>query len=135
MATGCEKQETVLLERLSGDWHYEAEENGVTEDIWLSFTAAGTFEMYQKIGEGPYWYSNGEFTLDPDSMTLSGIYSDRYPWRYTYRISIGGSTLDMTAVEAEDYKVTYSRESIPAQVRDMSLPLTKAGQPDVIPFL
>ena len=128
MAAGCQKDETRTLEQISGEWHYTATESGVTEDVYLSFSADGVFEMYQKVGDGPYWFSSGEYRLDAESMVLSGVYTDRYPWKYSYKIYVNEKTLTMTAVELEGYSVVYSRESIPAQVRQMSLPLTRSGE-------
>ena len=126
-ATGCEKPADRLIDKIVGEWHYTAEENGVTEDVWLSFGADGTFEMYQKIGEGPYWHSKGEYTADPATDILTGVYSDRYPWKYSYKVEAGTGTLQMTAVELEGHTLTYTREAIPAEVRDKSVPLTKAS--------
>ena len=125
-ATGCEKPADRLIDKIVGDWHYTAEENGVTEDIWISFGADGTFEMYQKIGEGPYWHSTGEYTADPATGILTGVYSDRYPWKYSYKVEVDSRKLEMLAVELEGYMVIYTRETIPAEVRDKSVPLTKA---------
>ena len=115
-----------MTAKLAADWHYTAQENGVAEEVWISFTADGTFEMFQKIGDGPYWYTKGEYALDSKTKVLSGIYSDRYPWKYSYKVSISDKTLEMAAVELEDYKLTYAKETIPAQVREKSLPLTKS---------
>ena len=129
-ATGCEKPADRLIDKIVGEWHYTAEENGVTEDIWISFGADGTFEMYQKIGEGPYWHSTGEYTADPATDILTGVYSARYPWKYSYKVEAGTGTLQMSAVEIEGHTVTYTREAIPAEVRDKSVPLTKADAPD-----
>jgi hypothetical protein len=126
IAVGCTKDASKVMNQLSGDWHYAAEENGVKEDIWISFSEDGTFEMFQKIGDGPYWYTKGEYALDSKTKVLSGIYSDRYPWKYSYKVSISDKTLEMAAVELEDYKLTYAKETIPAQVREKSLPLTKS---------
>lgn len=125
VATGCEKVAGPSYDFV-GDWHYTAEENGVAEDVWVSFSSEGTFEMYQKIGEGPYWYSHGEFSYDNSADILKGVYSDRYEWKYTYDISVSGNTLVMKAREVENYSVTYTKETIPAEVREKSLPLTKA---------
>lgn len=131
---GCTKDGRVVSQ-LAGDWHYTAEENGVQEDIWISFTEDGIFEMYQRVTAdvdadgnpaGAYWHSTGEFEYDADSKVLAGIYSDRYPWKYSYRIAITDKTLQMTAVELETYVVTYTRETIPSAVREKSLPLTKS---------
>ena len=125
LATGCQEKLGQSFP-FEGDWHYTAEENDVAEDVWVSFAADGTFEMYQKIGEGAYWFSHGKFTYDSESKVLSGVYSDRYPWKYTYGISVSGDSLVMTPVELEDYSVTYTKENIPSEVREKSLPLTKA---------
>ena len=114
------------MDDIVGDWHYSAEESGVKEDIWISFAADGTFGMYQKIGEGPYWFSEGEYSLDAETKVLSGVYSDRYPWKYSYKVSISDRTLVMTAVELETYVVTYEKAEIPVEVRQKSLPLTKS---------
>ena len=127
-AVSCQKDSVRILEQIAGEWHYSAVENGVSEDVYVSFTEDGLFEMYQKIGEGPYWYSAGEYALDAESMVLSGVYTDRYPWKYTYKVSVSDNTLTMSALEQEGYTVTYSRENIPASVRQMSLPLTKSEQ-------
>lgn len=125
-ATSCQKEGNSLLENLAGEWHYTAEESGVTEDVYLSFAENGTFEIYQKIGEGPYWHATGDFTLDLETSVLSGFYSDRYPWNYSYVIEVSSTTLVMKAVELEGYIQNYVREQIPAEVRDKSLPLTKS---------
>lgn len=127
-SVSCEKDENYMMEQMAGDWHYSAEENGVTEDVWVSFAADGTFEMYQKIGGGAYWYSTGEFVVGHKSGTVSGVYSDRYPWKYSYKVSVNGKKMVMTAVETDSYSVTYTRGSIPSEVRQMSLPLTRSEQ-------
>ena len=126
LGTSCQKDSDAMTAKLAADWHYTAQENGVAEEVWISFTADGTFEMFQKIGDGPYWYTKGEYALDSKTKVLSGIYSDRYPWKYSYKVSISDKTLEMAAVELEDYKLTYAKETIPAQVREKSLPLTKS---------
>ena len=125
-ALSCQKDGDRVLEQISGEWHYSATESGVAEDVYVAFSEDGTFEIYQKIGEGPYWYSTGDYKLDAESMVLSGVYTDRYPWKYTYKVSVSDKTLTMTAVEQDGHSVTYARESIPVQVRQMSLPLTKS---------
>lgn len=124
-ASSCEK-ESGVLNQLAGEWHCTVEESGVTQDVYLSLGTDGQFEMYQKTGEGPYWYSSGKYTLDTETMVLSGVYSDKYPWKYSYKVAVSASSLQMTAVENETYVVSYSKETIPAEVRAKSLPLTKS---------
>ena len=103
LGTSCQKDSDALTAKLAADWHYTAQENGVAEEVWISFTADGTFELFQKIGDGPYWYTKGEYALDSKTKVLSGIYSDRYPWKYSYKVSISDKTLEMAAVELEEY--------------------------------
>lgn len=117
-----------MMEQMAGEWHYSAEESGVAEDIWLSFSADGRFEMYQRVGEGAYWFSAGEYQADPESGVVTGVYSDRYPWKYSYKVSVNGQKMVMTALETDSYSVTYIRETIPSEVRQMSLPLTRSEQ-------
>lgn len=124
-ASSCEK-ESGVLNQLAGEWHCTVEESGVTQDVYLSLGTDGQFEMYQKTGEGPYWYSSGKYTLDTETMVLSGVYSDKYPWKYSYKVAVSASSLQMTAVENETYVVSYSKETIPAEVRAKSVPLTKS---------
>ena len=126
IATSCQKDDDRFMLNLVGQWHYAGTENGVEEDIWLELTEDGTFEMYQKIGSGPYWYSKGEYTVDLENRVLTGVYSDRYPWNYSYVIEVSSTILVMKAVELEGYIQNYVREQIPAEVRDKYLPLTKS---------
>lgn len=135
LSAGCQKIDSPIVKDLVGEWHYSATECGVEEDIYLSFHENGQFEIYQKVGEGAYWYSTGECSMDKESMVLTGVYSDRYRWKYSYKVSVGGSILTMTAQEDPSYSVTYKRESIPSEVLQMSLPLTKAGADEVQLFL
>lgn len=126
LAPACQKGGDQLVDELVGDWHCTMQESGVQTDIYLGFAADGTFQMYQKTGDGPYWASAGEYTVDAESKVLSGVYSDRYPWKYSYRISVDARSLTMTAVELDTYVVKYERTSIPEAVREKSLPLTKS---------
>lgn len=126
LSASCQKDTDRLLDTLVGDWHYSAEESGVKEDIWISFTADGTFQLYQKVGDGPYWLSTGEFTLDSQAKLLTGVYSDRYPWKYSYKIAVGAKSLTLAAVELDTYIMVCDRATVPAEVSEKALPLTKA---------
>lgn len=125
MVASCQKESASEYPFL-GEWHYEATESRVAEDVWISFLPDGTFEMYQMIGEGPYWYSTGEFTYDFAESVLSGIYSDRCPWKRSYQIVAGQKTLKMIFMDQPEKSMIYRRSPIPSFVREKSLPLTKA---------
>lgn len=132
LLAGCQKEDERVKAELVGDWHYSGTENGVEMDVWVSFAADGSFEMYQLVGEGAYWHSTGVYSYN--GKVLSGVYSDRYPWKYTYSVSVNGSSLVMKAVELESYSVTYTREAVPSEVREKALDLTKASG-GYVPFL
>ena len=126
MAAGCQSEGARYVDQLVGDWCYEGNEGGVQETVWLSFSEDRTFEMFQKIGDGAYRSVSGVFGVDAAKKTISGIYEDNYPWKYDYGFSVEGDVLVLTAVQLESYKVTYRRRTIPAEVRAMSIPLTKS---------
>ena len=132
--TGCQSESERVMSALVGEWHYSGTESGVTEDVWIAFSADGTFDMYQKVGDGVHWHTAGTYVYDASSNSLKGVYSDRYFWKYDYTISVGGSTLEMKAVQLPTYVVKYTRESIPAEVIEKSLELTKAAE-SFVPFL
>lgn len=132
--TGCQSESERVMSVLVGEWHYSGTESGVTEDVWIAFSADGTFDMYQKVGDGVHWHTAGTYVYDASANSLKGVYSDRYLWKYDYTISVGGNTLEMKAVQLPTYVVKYTRETIPAEVREKSLELTKAAE-SFVPFL
>lgn len=123
LAVGCQETLESITNEIVGDWHYQNTESEVAEDVWLSISEDGTFDLYQKIGSGVYWHSSGEYMVDVEKKILSGVYSDRYPWRYDYAFKVGASTLTLTAVQEESYVQTYNKETMPAEVREKSLEL------------
>ena len=121
-----------MAEQLVGDWHYSGTEQGAEVDVWIAFSADKTFDMYQRIGTGAYWHTTGKYKLNEN--VLSGVYSDKYPWKYEYSVKLYDATLVLTAEGVENYSVSYKRENIPAQVREKSLELTKSSE-GFVPFL
>lgn len=134
LAVGCKGGLDNVADKIVGDWHYQATESEVTEDVWLSLAEDGTFDLYQKIGEGVHWHIKGEYTLNLDKMTITGVYSDRYPWRYDYAFKVNSTSLTLTAVQDENYVQTYTREALPSEVVDKSLELTTKSA-DIMPKL
>ena len=135
ISAGCANKDERFMDVLAGDWHYSGIEQGIEEDVWLLLSADGTFDMYQKIGEGAYWHSAGTWAADSQSKVLSGVYEDRTPWRYDYSWSVTGDSMTLTAVQADTWSVTYSREAFPESVRDKSLELTKSSGETPVLFL
>lgn len=133
-AVGCQKEESQLKEMLVGDWHYSGTEQGVDEDVWLSFSANGTFDIYQKMGDGVHWHSAGRYSINAESKVITGVYDDNTKWADDYKFSVSGSTLVMKGVNNESYSVSYSRGNLPDEVVDKALELTKADS-GFVPFL
>ena len=51
----CSDPEAEKLEKVVGEWHYSGTESGVELDVYLALSSDYTFELYQKIGEGPHY--------------------------------------------------------------------------------
>ena len=43
------------MEIIAGEWHYTTTESGVQIDVYLGLYADYTFDLYQKIGDGPHY--------------------------------------------------------------------------------
>ena len=74
--SGCGKTDgndkPDLKSQLCGDW--QSTTLSVSGKVYLSFNGAGTFEMYQMIGEGAYRLYRGTWNLEEDILT--GKYND-----------------------------------------------------------
>ena len=125
LSMGCQSEGQKYLEQIVGDWHYNGAENGVQEDVWIVFSQDMTFELYQKVGDGVHRSITGRYSINADKKIISGMYEDNYPWKYDYKFEVKGNNLVLTAV-SDTYSVTYTRGIVPAEVRQMSLPLVKS---------
>ena len=120
----CSDPEADNLDKIVGEWHYSATESGVGIDVYLGLSQDYTFELYQKIGEGPHYLYKGKYKFDGE--ILSGTYNDYTPWAHDYKVSKSGSSLVLTSVADPTYSVTYTKESIPETVKTHYMPATKA---------
>lgn len=128
----CGDPETERLEKVAGEWHYSGVESGVEIDIYLGLYADKTFDLYQKIGDGPHYLYKGKFNYDGE--VLSGTYSDYTPWAHDYKVTRSGSSMTLTSVAAPDYSFTMKKQAIPESVRTHYMPVTKA-EDEVLPVL
>lgn len=80
-------------------------------DVYLAFSS-GSFEIYQKLGQGRYRKYSGSYSVS--NGILSGKYSDGKPMGSDYEVSRKGDTLTLTAGSEV---TTYSKKAIPADVR------------------
>ena len=127
----CSDPEAEKLEKIVGEWHYTGTESGVGIDIYLGLSQDYTFELYQKIGDGPHYLYKGKYKFDGE--VLSGTYNDYTPWAQDYKVSKSGNSLVLTSVINDKYTVTYTREAIPESVKTHYMPATKATS--VVPVL
>jgi hypothetical protein len=128
----CGDPEAEKLEKVAGEWHYTTVESGVEIDIYLGLYTDYTFELYQKVGDGPHYLYKGKFAYDGD--VLSGTYSDYTPWAQDYKVTKSNGSMTLTSVADPDYSLTLKKESIPESVRTHYMPVTKAQQ-EVLPIL
>lgn len=105
-AAGCKPEKKPADSKIAGSWELmdiqytkAAQIDGQTMEVLLTFDAAGTFTMSQKLGEGRFRDYSGNWILDSD--VLSGTYSDGKAWGASYRIFIEDDTLSMTPVGKE----------------------------------
>ena len=129
----CSDPEAEKLEKIVGEWHYTGTEAGVELDVYLGLSQDYTFELYQKIGDGPHYLYKGTYKFDGEVLT--GTYSDYAPWAHEYKVSKSGNSLVLTAVDNDKYSVIYTRQAIPESVRTHYMPATKAAKDIFVPVL
>lgn len=122
----CTDPEAEKLEKVVGEWHYSGVESGVEIDIYLGLSSDYTFDLYQKVGEGPHYLYKGKYKFDGEVIT--GTYSDYTPWAHDYKVSGSGNSLVLTSVAVPGYSMTFQRKSIPDEVLTHYMPVTKAEE-------
>ena len=69
------------------------------------------------LGEGRYRHYTGSWSIEGD--VLSGTYADGSAWGSSYKMSFSGKdSMVLTAQNSSEEAMTYSRESIPSEVKD-----------------
>ena len=124
------------LEKIAGEWYLQ-EEN---VEVYVEFNVDGTFALYQNIsvaedGNDPrYRLYYGTFAYD--GTTLSGVYSDKSHWGYTYQATVSGDNLTMAFTDnGKEFVRTYVRKTIPFTVRKNCTEPLKSSIDEVVPFL
>ncbi len=99
-------------------WYGQSATADVTADVYLSFAADNSFELFQKLGDaGHYTAFDGTCGLNSDGA-LCGIYSDGTSWGGTYKFSVESDRLTLENTEASVSGVSiYVRTTIPASVK------------------
>ncbi len=120
---GCsddKENDSPLARQLEGEWHLVSWVGSATSDFdaYISFTAGGVFEIYQRIETVEYERYAGTYQLR--DHVFSGRYSDNSPLRSpSYEISFDetGNTLTMTSDASLGEVSVYKRAAIPESVK------------------
>ena len=118
---GCGKEKDTPkvnnATKIVGEWHCAPE--GYDVDVYVAFDAAGSFEEYQRLGEGRYRHYAGTWSVD--KSVLSGVYADGTEWGSTYTLSFEGETMTLTANNESAEAIVYTKTTIPAEVKDEAI--------------
>ena len=122
------------MEIIAGEWHYTATESGVQIDVYLGLYSDYTFDLYQKMGDEyiRYYYTG---TYEFDGEILTGMYTGYVPFAHEYMVSRSCDKLTLASVSDPDHVVTYTKKSIPEEVKTHFIPVTKSAKVAPVPFL
>ncbi len=134
LLAGCVKpggeEEKTLTEKIAGEWHCNP--SNMEADIYVGFAAEGTFELYQQITVGTYRLYRGTWTADEANMTITGKYNDGENWGSGYSVVVSEDGNSMTFTDSASIEYVYSREEIPAEVKETSVVIVKSPVLDSI---
>ena len=127
--TACSEQNeenSILV----GEWCYEEGE----VEVYMAFSKNYTFDLYQKMGEEyiRYYYTG---TYEFDGEVLTGMYTGYIPFAHEYKVSRSGNKMTLTSLSDPDSVVTYTKKSIPEEVKTHFIPVTKSVEVVPVPFL
>jgi hypothetical protein len=117
---GCskEKAESINLTSLVvGEWHCAPE--GYDVDVYVAFDTEGSFNHYQRIGEGRYRHYVGTWFVEKD--ILNGTYSDGESWGSSYQVSFDGENMILTATNSSEEAIIYTKTTIPDDVKNSAI--------------
>ena len=120
------EEQTNYAALIVGEWCFV--DPGYKADVYISFEAEFTFDIYQKIGDGRQQHYTGTWSIEEN--IISGVYSDGTEWGSSYSLEFMESdTMLMTALNGSQDVMTYIREEIPADVKGYSPALMLNSQP------
>lgn len=119
---GCNGSKSSAPIDITGEWRLtdltltkSVQIGNEAVDIYISFNADKSFGLWQFLGAGRYEHFTGSWELSEDSLT--GKYSDGSSWGNVYKVSVTDNTLTMTATENSSDIYTYTRTSIPEDIK------------------
>lgn len=125
IATGCpdKPDDSDPKEKLdiTGEWQLTqlttkaVQVGDQTVDVYIAFTSAGNFDLYQMLGTGRYRHYTGFWTLIGE--TLTGSYTGGASWASSYTVSLDQGKTQLVLITADGSEVhTYRKQSIPQDV-------------------
>lgn len=132
IAAGCEKQEEKpqeegLKDIVCGEWH--ATIQSADAELYAGFASDGTFELYQKVGEGFFRLYKGKWEVEND--IISGKYNDGSVWASAYKVQMSGKdSMVWTSQNDAAEKTAYKRTEIPEDVKKNSVVKVKSSSED-----
>ena len=97
-------------------------------NVYISFAADGSFEIYQQVWSFDYELFTGSYTVAGDS--LKGTYADGTKWASEYKFVKSDNTL--TLVDSADVTSVYEKCTIPEEIIAEA---TTTRSQEVVPFL
>ncbi len=130
--TGCNKpgndkkdEDKTLTDKIAGQWHCSPA--NMNAEIYVSFTDDGKFELYQQITEGAFRLYRGTWTFDETNMSLKGKYNDGESWGSGYTMAMSDDANSMTLTDSASNDHVFSRQEIPAEIKDNSVIIVKSS--------
>lgn len=123
----------VTVEKLAGEWHLSSwDSNQTIGDVYISFAADGTFDLYQLAYHAGYDHYTGRYSLEHDGRLLTGVYSDNVPWATSYACGLdtAGTMLSLVSQNGENVTSVYTKTTIPDDVKNSVITKAAADEND-----
>ncbi len=113
-----------LSAQIAGEWHCSP--SNIDAEIYVSFVKEGTFELYQQITTGAYRLYRGTWSADEADKKITGKYNDGESWGSGYSVAVSEDGNSMTFTDSASNEYVYSRQAIPASVKDNCVVVVKS---------
>lgn len=133
LMVGCSNENEGVKRSIDivGGWHCTPEE--FDADIYVDFIEDGSFDLYQRVGQGRSRHYAGTWTVERN--ILSGSYADGTPWGSSYSVAkLDDSSISLTAQNGSMEVMVYRKEAIPDNVKQESVDVrsTQCDELDVV---
>ena len=133
LMAGCSNENEGVKRSIDivGGWHCTPEE--FDADIYVDFIEDGSFDLYQRVGQGRSRHYAGTWTVERN--ILSGSYADGTPWGSSYSVAkLDDSSISLTAQNGSVEVMVYRKEAIPDNVKQESVDVgsTQCDELDVV---